>query len=143
LRTGLAALPADQRVTWQRYRIRRGDSLIRIARQFDTEVALLREVNNLRGNLHRAGATLMIPDSRAWQDSLALAGGGASTIRRVTPCERAIPCIKIARRFDVTIDELVDWNELNPSHYLQPGQSLTLYLAGALSRGRRPVRGAR
>jgi membrane-bound lytic murein transglycosylase D len=129
LRTGLAALPADQRVTWQRYTIRRGDSLIRIARQFDTEVALLREVNNLRGNRIYAGATLMIPDSRAWQDSLALAGGGASTIRRAYTVRTGDSLYRIARRFDVSIAELVDWNQLNPSHYLQPGQSLTLYLA--------------
>lgn len=71
VRGALAELPASERITWQRYRIRRGDSLIAIAKRFDTSVGLLRVVNNLRGHLIRAGDTLMIPNSAAWQTSLA------------------------------------------------------------------------
>ncbi|MGB0810028.1 MAG: hypothetical protein ACPGRU_02100, partial [Candidatus Puniceispirillaceae bacterium] len=41
--------------------------------QFDTEVGLLREVNNIRGNLIRAGDTMMIPEGSAWANSLAMA----------------------------------------------------------------------
>ena len=61
VRDALAELPASERVTWQHYRIRRGDSLITIAKRFDTQVGLLRTVNNIKGHLIRAGDTLMIP----------------------------------------------------------------------------------
>lgn len=130
LREGLETLAPGDRVTWQHYRIRRGDSLILIARRFDTEVGLLREVNNLSGNLIRAGDTLMIPDSSAWQSSLALADSGRTGIRRGYRVQRGDSLYKIALRFDVTIDELISWNDLDPGRYLQPGQALTLYLDG-------------
>ena len=71
VRGALAELPASERVTWQRYRIRRGDSLITIAKRFDIRVGVLRTVNNIHGHLIRAGDTLMIPHSVAWRTSLA------------------------------------------------------------------------
>jgi membrane-bound lytic murein transglycosylase D len=126
----LADLPDSQRVTWQRYRIRQGDSLIRIAKRFDTQVALLREVNNVRDNLIRAGDTLMIPDSQAWRESMALARAGTTGVKRGYKVRRGDSLYEIARRFDVTIDDIVTWNSLDPNSYLQPGQALTLYLEG-------------
>ena len=51
---GIAQLTPEDRVQWQHYRIERGDSLIRIAKKFDTEVGLLREVNGIRGSMIRA-----------------------------------------------------------------------------------------
>ena len=79
-RDALARLDDSERVTWQHYRIRRGDSLIRIAQRFDTRVDLLRAVNHIDGNLIRAGDTMMIPNSAAWQESLAMATQGGGTI---------------------------------------------------------------
>lgn len=130
LRTGLENLGPNDRVTWERYRIRRGDSLIRIARRFGADADLLREVNNLDGNLIRAGDTLMIPNSAAWRGSLALADAGRTGIRRGYRVRSGDSLYSIALRFDVTIDDLVIWNDLDPERYLQPGQALTLYLDG-------------
>ena len=126
----LAALPQDERVTWVHYRIRRGDSLIRIAKRFDTQVGMLREVNNLRGNLIRAGDTLMIPNSAAWEQSLALAQAGRTGVKRNYSVRRGDSLYEIAVRFNVTIDEIISWNDLDPDRYLQPGQSITLFLGG-------------
>lgn len=36
----------------------------------------------------------------------------------------------IARRFGVTVDDLLAWNNISPGHILQPGQEITLQLAG-------------
>jgi membrane-bound lytic murein transglycosylase D len=57
----LAQLGPGEPQSSETYRIRSGDTLWNIARRFGTEVALLREVNNLRGNGIRAGDTLLIP----------------------------------------------------------------------------------
>ena len=43
------------------YRVRRGDSLLRIARQHGTTVAAIRAKNGIRGDRIRAGQTLRIP----------------------------------------------------------------------------------
>ena len=115
-------------MTWQHYRIRRGDSLIRIAKNFDTEVGLLREVNNIRGNLIRAGDTMMIPEGSAWANSLAMAESDTSRSQRGYRVRRGDSLYRIAVRFDVTIDDIISWNSLDPGAYLQPGQRLTLYV---------------
>jgi membrane-bound lytic murein transglycosylase D len=126
---GIASLPEDQRVTWQYYRIERGDNLIRIARKFDTDVALLREANNIRGSMIRAGDTLMIPQGSAWYNSLAMADDEPTrpTGYRV---RRGDSLYRIADKFNVTVNDIVSWNALDPGDYLQPGQRLTLYVRG-------------
>ncbi len=124
---GIATLTDADRVSWQHYRIQQGDSLIRIARKFDTEVGLLRQVNHIRGTLIRAGKTLMIPIGSSWESSLAMVESGAPRARGYR-VRRGDSLYRIAEKFNVTIDEIVTWNSLNPSTYLQPGQKLTLWV---------------
>jgi len=124
---GLDGLTAADRVRWQHYRIEGGDTLIHIARRFDTQVGLLREVNDIRGSFIRAGDTLMIPRGSAWASSLALAGREAPSPRDYR-VRRGDSLYRIAGRFDVSIDEIIAWNALDPKDYLQPGQKLTLYV---------------
>ncbi len=126
---GIAKLTPDDRVTWEHYRIRRGDSLIKIARQFDTEVGLLRDVNNIRGNLIRAGDTMMIPQGSNWAGSLALASKSSERVKTGYRVRRGDSLYGIAGKFNVTIDDIVNWNSLDSGKYLQPGQRLTLYVS--------------
>jgi membrane-bound lytic murein transglycosylase D len=125
----VAQLTPDDRVQWQHYRIERGDSLIRIARKFDTEVGLLREVNNVRGSMIRAVDTLMIPKGSAWSASLAMASTEQARPRGYR-VRQGDSLYRIAGKFNVSINEIIAWNSLDPSKYLQPGQSLTLYVSG-------------
>ncbi|MEM6303028.1 MAG: LysM peptidoglycan-binding domain-containing protein [Pseudomonadota bacterium] len=127
-RAALAELPESERVTWEHYRIRSGDSLIRIAKRFDTQVGLLRDVNNIKGHFIRAGDTLMIPNNAAWQESLALAQLGSVGVARNYRVRSGDSLYKIAQRFDINLEDIISWNRLDPKRYLQPGQSLTLYL---------------
>ncbi|WP_235898581.1 LysM peptidoglycan-binding domain-containing protein [Parahaliea maris] len=125
---GVAELGDEDRVQWQHYRIERGDSLIRIARKFNTEVGLLREVNKVRGNLIRAGDTLLIPRGNQWAGSLALRGG-ATPRSHDYRVRQGDSLYRIAGRFKVSIADIISWNSLDPGAYLQPGQQLTLYLS--------------
>ena len=126
---GISQLTADDRVQWQHYRIERGDSLIRIAKKFDTEVGLLREVNGIRGSRIRAGDTLMIPHGNAWASSLALASSGQQT-QQGYRVRQGDSLYLIAGKFKVSINDIIAWNSLDPGKYLQPGQKLTLYVRG-------------
>jgi membrane-bound lytic murein transglycosylase D len=118
-------LPDSPRTQWHRYTILPGDSLIRIAKRFDLEVAVLRAANDIKGSFIRAGDTLMIPT------------GGESTVladgRRVYRAsmrytvQRGDSLYKIADRFRISISDLVAWNAIDPKDYLRPGQSLTLF----------------
>ncbi|ODS22409.1 hypothetical protein AB835_14345 [Candidatus Endobugula sertula] len=57
----LKQYPIGQRIQWQRYTIRPGDSLGYIANKFDVHIATLKSANKLKGSIIRAGKTLMIP----------------------------------------------------------------------------------
>lgn len=124
---GIADLDPADRVRWQHYTIRRGDNLSRIARKFGTRVAMLKEVNKLRGSLIRAGDTLLIPQGGDWSGSLAMNGAAKSHDYQV---KRGDSLYRIAGRFNVSVNDIVSWNSLDPSAYLKPGQQLTLYLNG-------------
>ncbi|MEQ8515540.1 MAG: LysM peptidoglycan-binding domain-containing protein, partial [Chromatocurvus sp.] len=124
----VAGLPEDQRVTWSHYRIRSGDNLGRIARRFGTQVSLLREVNDIDGHFIRAGDTLLIPRGGDWNGSLALAKDAGVQRERAYRVRRGDSLYRIANRFNVTIDDLVNWNKIDPADYLRPGQRLTLFV---------------
>ncbi len=125
----LAELPAEDRVRWQHYRIRRGDSLGVIARRFNTEVGTLRAANQIRGSMIRAGDTLLIPSGGDWAGSLA-ASDDPGLSRKGYRVRRGDSLYRIANRFRVSIDDIIDWNSLEPDAYLHPGQQLTLFVEG-------------
>ncbi|MDR9437605.1 MAG: transglycosylase SLT domain-containing protein, partial [Thiohalophilus sp.] len=52
--TRLAELDRHQMVTWQRHRIRQGDTLSGIADRYNTSINTIKRINRLRGNLLRA-----------------------------------------------------------------------------------------
>ena len=128
LELAIAELDSTERVRWEHYRIVPGDSLIRIARKFDTEVGLIKEVNGIKGSRIRAGKTLMIPKGGEWSSSLALSGQEPAK-RQGYRVRRGDSLYRIAGRFNVSVREIVAWNALDPKKYLQPGQTLTLYVS--------------
>jgi membrane-bound lytic murein transglycosylase D len=57
----LAAVPQNERVRWQRHKIKNGETISEIAEQYHTTLASIRSANGIRGNTIRAGQHLMIP----------------------------------------------------------------------------------
>lgn len=89
------------------YTVKRGDSLIAIARQFNVTVEELRSANNLRGSRILIGQRLNIPTSG----------------HRVYVVRRGDNLSQIARRFNTSINALVQTNQLR-SNTIHPGQRL-------------------
>ncbi len=121
----LAALPADQRLRWQRHRIVRGDSLIAIARRYGVTVDVIRRANHLKGSRIRAGKNLLIP--------LSDQASNAAMAAVHTPRQRVRYRVRegdslytIARRFQVKIADLQRWNQTG--RYIHPGQRLTVFI---------------
>jgi membrane-bound lytic murein transglycosylase D len=142
----LAALEASERVRWTRHRISRGETLSEIAENYQTTPNVLREINGITGNIIRAGDHLMIPHASASAGSYSQSldartnrqqnrerdGNrieGPTAIRQVNyVVRRGDSLAAIASRFRVTVDSLLDWNKLSADRYLQPGQSLVLFV---------------
>ncbi len=96
-----------------RYRVRRGDSLGKIAARYGVSISSLRNWNNIRGSRIYAGQYLSI-----YQNGNAPAS--ASSTYRV---RRGDSLYVIARKYGVSIRQLKSWNNL-VSNTIRPGQVL-------------------
>ncbi|MDX1562039.1 MAG: LysM peptidoglycan-binding domain-containing protein [Gammaproteobacteria bacterium] len=111
------------------YRVEPGDSLWSISRRFGVGTAELASWNAMApGDVLSVGRTLVI-----WTDdpvaAAAAAPAGPAQIRQVNYVVRSGDSLaRIAGRFRVSVAELVEWNALSVDKYLQPGQSLVLYV---------------
>ncbi|MFV8783070.1 LysM peptidoglycan-binding domain-containing protein [Microbulbifer sp. SA54] len=131
----LSKLPAEERVSWQRYKVARGDSLSVIARRYETTVAAIQQTNKLRGASIRAGQTLLIPSASGPDAQYAYSidqrmqrrqssGKGSKTSYTVRPGDTLWG---IARSLDVKVRELASWNSMAPGDTLRPGRKLVAY----------------
>ena len=63
-KANLLKLPDSERLTWQRYTVKSGDTLGKIATEFQTTVSLLKQVNKLDNELIHEDDVLFIPESK-------------------------------------------------------------------------------
>jgi membrane-bound lytic murein transglycosylase D len=122
---------------------RRGDTLYGIAQRLGTDVHTLAEANGLRpgDRLHR-GQKLRVGSSTLGADSTLAAGKSAHSTnasaiavaasdsgRRVTyKVRRGDTLYGIARLLQVTVIELVGWNDMSGDRNLKPGQTLVAFV---------------
>ncbi|TQV81299.1 LysM peptidoglycan-binding domain-containing protein [Exilibacterium tricleocarpae] len=135
----LQALPRDERIGWERYIVKSGDSLLIIARHFNTSVESLKKANSLRGNVIRVGQPLLIPvatqpakhyafsaDQRLRRKQ-ARSRGGEGTARVSYRVQPGDSFWKIARRHNIQVKDIARWNGMAPKDLLHPGQELVLW----------------
>ena len=92
----------------EHYRVRRGDSLRRIAKRFNTTVSALAALNNLEQlNLIKTGQLLRVPVQHQ-----------RYRVRRGDTLGR------IAKRLGTTVGALVAMNNIDQAHLIKPGQVL-------------------
>ena len=105
------------------YKVRKGDSLWNIARQYDVTVNQVTRWNRLdKGKLIKPGQQLVI-----WESGKTL--GNSKRVRTVNYTVRNGDSLyRISKKFSVTIKDLRRWNNLSRDKYLQPGQHLKLFV---------------
>lgn len=143
-KAALAEIPSSQRLNWSRYRVEPGDSLIKIARHFNTDVATIKAANKLSSNTIRAGQTLLLPSasmadshySLSEQQRLASAQqkgqstGKQSVYHQVKSGESLWT---ISRKYGVGTKELARWNNMVPKDPLQTGRKLVIWQSKPIS----------
>lgn len=143
-RDRLADLPPNSRMTWQRYTIKPGDSLLTIASRFNVTVDILQDANDLSGSLIRAGDALMIPIASARSSDYSMSAGqrlartqnalAGSNRTRVNYVVRSGDTFwDISRKYDVSVGNLARWNNMAPRDVLRPGQTLAIWLDASAS----------
>ena len=130
--------PSDW-LSWKRHKIRSGESLLTIAKKYNTSVDVIQSVNELNGALIRSGDYLLIPVATKDLEQYTL----SSNQRRIAKQSKQYGKSKvnyqvqsgdtlwdISRAFNVGVRELASWNSMAPGDYLRPGQKLVIWQEG-------------
>jgi membrane-bound lytic murein transglycosylase D len=124
----LAELPAEKRVRFQHHRVRKGETLSMIAREYSTSIEAIARHNNLR-SIHRLSTNqdLIIP-SPGWQappSGRAQAAAGSSRSGKLFHIVRRGESLGgIARAYRVRLNDLLRWNRLKMDAVIHPGQRI-------------------
>lgn len=136
LEKGLANLGPQDTIQWRRHHIRSGENLGSIARRYDTTVELLRDVNNLRGNIIRAGTTLTVPVAMKSLDRYSLtADNRLESKQSIARGQHRLDHVvqsgesfwSISRSYGVNLRSLAAWNGMAPTDPLRAGQTLVVW----------------
>ncbi|NNM10942.1 MAG: LysM peptidoglycan-binding domain-containing protein [Pseudomonadales bacterium] len=110
------------------YTVKPGDSWWKIGKRYNVSSATL-----ARWNGKAAGDTLL-PGKRlvVWRKAASKNSGRATVSRSFTYRVRQGDSLsRIASHYNVSVSELLDWNDLAPKEYLRPGQPLKVKVAVA------------
>jgi len=109
------------------YRVRRGDSLYKIALRYGTNVNSIKKWNNLVSDILHPGKKLVI-----WAGTVV--SDGRTSLQRKKEKEAIIYRVKvgdtlydIAKEFNTSIKDLCRWNNLSTKQKIFPGDKLKIY----------------
>ena len=141
-RENLAQVPESKRIKWARHKIRDGENLGLIAKKYHTTVSMLREVNKLRGNMIRAGHSLIIPVATKHMNSYTLSAVQRTQSIQNSPkhghktdytVRKGDTLWDIAQAHKVSVRTLARWNGMATRDVLRPGQKLVIWHSGPSS----------
>lgn len=136
----VAKLPPEQRLHWQRYTVKSGESLLLLANRFNTGVDTIKSINNLNSNMIRTGQSLMIPTASKEGQHYSLSAeqrlatihkkrkGGSNSQQIFHAVSSGDSLWTIAKRYNVTVKKLAHWNGIAPKDMLKPGQKLSVWI---------------
>ncbi len=109
-----------------------GDSLSRIAKQYNVKLSELRATNGLRSNAHLivVGQQLRIPDSYVFteQSTASANASGESESQILHSVAKGESLWTIARKYKVRVSDILNWNKIGRSALIHPGQNLVIYV---------------
>lgn len=130
----IAALPAPEQVTTERYTVKKGDTLFKLAKRFGLTPADLKRMNSLKGNTLKNGSTLVVSRARTGNAEFAkleeqLFGKSravASNTRTISryKVRRGDTLSSIARKHGLSTKQLARMNGLRIKSHLKQGQVL-------------------
>ncbi|GAB4392901.1 MAG: LysM peptidoglycan-binding domain-containing protein [Gammaproteobacteria bacterium] len=132
----LKKIPTYKRVTWEHYRVQKGDSLGLLAHRFNTSVQLLKQINKLSSNTIRINQELLLPTNIK---SLSKNQSIKTTLpflkiphnrgpKKITyKVKKGDTIARIARHYNLKSSEIRYWNRLKYQSKLEPGTELVLW----------------
>lgn len=130
----------DPAVAERSHAVRKGETLLAIAKRYGTSVAELKRINHLRTEKIRAGTRLTVNAANKTITRVATKLGKTAGSPTQQATSKKLPKVtryiirrgdtltSIARQFKVAIQDILRWNRLSPNA-LVPGRTITLQLA--------------
>ena len=152
----LAKIPPEERVTWTRHKVQRGETLSVIARKYGVSVTSMKTLNNIRdAHRIREGQMLIVPLQGHHAEVASSKPQYKSPPRKIDKqaleqyAQRSAPPKGYKRvvyvvRQDDTLGEIAEvyrtsarriraWNNLSYRRYIYPGQKLVIYVPESFS----------
>ncbi len=134
----ISQLDPAQRVRWQNYTVKNGDTLISIANKYNTTALALAQTNNIRSNIIRINDNLLIPSALLPADNYThseserlnrtIAARQPQNTKRIDYTVRSGDSFwKIANSHQVSVSNLARWNGMVPKDSLSVGQNLIIW----------------
>lgn len=136
----LAKVDNRERLNWVRHKVKSGDSLIKIAKQYHTTVDVIKQVNELTSNMIRVGDFVMVPVALKALDQYSLSQDQrlAQTQDRQRAAYKINHTVKsgdtlwdLSRKYNVSTRQLASWNGMAPGDMLHPGKTLVVWQENA------------
>ena len=143
--TELAKTDSSQRLNWVRHKVKSGDSLLRLANKYHTNIDIISKVNELKSNVIIAGHYLIVPVALKSLDSYSLSQEQrlAKTQSKKSGTYKLNHMVKsgdtfwdISREYKVNLRQLAKWNGMAPTDMLRPGKTLVVWVDN-VSKGQR------
>ena len=144
----LAEVPVNERIRWQRHKVKNGEAISQIAERYNVTVSTIKSANGLSGNMIRAGAYLMIPVATKPLSDYSQSADNRrerkqATNRKGNRVEHIVASGEsfwtISRKYGVNINKLAAWNGTSPRDTLSIGQKLVVWtsqpVAGSVGSG--------
>jgi membrane-bound lytic murein transglycosylase D len=136
----LAQTPVKDRLRWQYYTVKSGDTLSVIAKKFSTSSKTIQSLNKLDTHIIRVNQKLLVPlsdgkiNSEHLPKSVRVAANKSTRSKKTHTVKSGDTLWDISREYDVTVKQLADWNKLKTNSVLKLGQKLTVYQTNQTSK---------
>ncbi len=138
LKKALSQLPKEQRVNWHRHTITSGDSLSSIAVQYNSSIAVIKDVNNMSSSKIVVGHTLMIPTASISNERYQFSQSQREKKRKTSQPKgyhyKSIHVVKAGESFWVLSQKykqptkvIAKWNAKSPKDTLRVGEHLVIW----------------
>ncbi|MFA3789961.1 LysM peptidoglycan-binding domain-containing protein [Aliiglaciecola sp. SL4] len=133
----LNKIEENERLNWVRHKIKSGDSLLKLAKQYHTTVDVIKGVNDMLGNMIRVGDYMLVPVSLKSLDSYSLSQEQRLATTQSKPrgsyslnhkVKSGDTFWDLSRKYKVDMRSLAKWNGMAPNDPLMPGKDLVIWV---------------